>query len=163
MKTKLFCFLALCCLPLVCNAQAGRYQLFTALVEEDDKPNPPKQTPTLFRIDTENGQVWRLSRWLITGPKKRDGLYAEGWTVLSEDFDTSLYLSSQIVGLDVSSNPLHGKTNTLRLRIETMYLPPETRAAILSSPVPTAPESTNASPKKVEEPVEKKDSKKSDK
>jgi hypothetical protein len=163
MKTKLVCFIALCWLPLMAGAQVGRYQLFTAMLEGGDNPNPPKQTPSLFRIDTETGQVWRFSRWLITGPKKPDGLYAEGWSALSEDFNTDLYIASQIVGLDVTSNPLHGKTNTLRLRMETMYLPPETRAAVLSTSTSSALDSTNAPPKNVEVNVEKKNSRKSEK
>ena len=37
---------------------------------------------------------------------------------MCEDFQLSAYFASEMVGNDVSSNPLYGKTNLLRLRAD---------------------------------------------
>jgi len=107
--------------------QVGRYQLFSGPIDLGGSDFGLRTGNALYRIDTATGQTWLYNRWLLKGPKKPDGQFAEAWTPIGEDFQISLYLASMMVGSGGAITNYYSSTNALRDAMTRMYWSPKQR------------------------------------
>ena len=143
-----------------------RYQLFTGPLEQADNAGRIRTDTALYRLDTITGQTWRYNRWLIQGSQKPDGQFAEGWLIMSEDFQISSYIATGIAKgwQDTRTfTNIYPSTNALREAMDRMYWPPKRRDeydAIIAEAAIRRYLATNSPPETVQPPATKKEGRK---